>query len=429
MITLFLADTTVVDPAPIFLLPFAGLLLAIALLPVFLQHHWERHYHRISVGLGAIVVCYYVFGLRAGLEMLRVAGEYLSFIVVIGSFYVISGGIHIRARSQASPWGNSLFLLAGALLGNVIGTTGASMLLIRPWIRMNKYRFTGHHLPFFIFMVSNIGGGLIPLGPPLFMGYLKGVPFWWTLQHCWPGWCVTSVCVLAAFYFLDRRNYLRAPRDIREGETLPAEWRFEGLRNVPFMAAVLFAIVTLSSPVRELVMIAAAIASYFTTAKPVHEANEFTFGPIKEIAWLFAGIFATMTPALDYLVLHADALNLHSDMQFYWLSGSLSGVLDNAPTYLTFLAAAFGREHLTLGNADHMREFTAHHGHYLIAISLGSSCFGALTYIGNGPNLIVKSIAGHARVHTPSFFRYVAAYAVPILVPIFALVAWLFFRG
>ena len=155
-------------------------------------------------------------------------------------------------------------------------------------------------------------------------------------------------------------------------------------------------------------MAAAAIASYFTTARSLHEANAFTFGPIKEIAWIFAGIFATMTPALDYMVLHAGGFGLHSDMQFYWLSGSLSGVLDNAPTYLTFLAAAFGLEHLTLGNAAHMREFIEHHGHYLIAISLGSTCFGAMTYIGNGPNFMVKAIAEHAKVHTPSFLGYVA---------------------
>jgi Na+/H+ antiporter NhaD/arsenite permease-like protein len=363
------------------------------------------------------------------MEMLHVAGDYLSFMAVIGSLFVISGGIHIRVKSQAKPWANSLFLLVGTLLGSAVGTTSASMLLIRPWIRMNKYRFTAHHLAFFIFMVSNIGGGLIPLGPPLLMGYLKGVPLLWTLQHCWQGWCVTSACILGAFYCIDRINFLKAPRAIREMEAAAVKWRFDGMRNILFMAIVLFAVVALPPGIRELVMVAAAVASYFTTARQVHDANDFTLSPIKEVAWLFAGIFATMTPALDYMVLHAGRLGLHSDMQFYWLSGSLSGVLDNAPTYLTFLAAAFGLEHLTLDNPEHMREFIALHGHYLIAISLGSTCFGAMTYIGNGPNLMVKAIAEHSKVQTPSFFGYVVKYSLPILVPIFCVVAWLFFRG
>ena len=426
---LSIANTMVVDPTPLSILPFAVLLLAIALLPVFLKHHWERHYHKISSGLGAITVCYYLFRLKAGSEMLHVAGDYLSFMAITGSLFVISGGIHIRVRSEAKPWVNTLFLLAGVLLGNVIGTTGASMLLIRPWIRMNKYRFTGHHVAFFIFLVSNIGGGLIPLGMPLFMGCMKGVPFWWALENCWRGWCVTTACVLGVFYCLDRVNYLKAHRAIREMETASMEWRAHGLHNLLFIGLVLLAIVALPSGIREGVMAAAAAASYFTTPKPVHDANEFNFGPIKEIAWLFAGIFATMTPALDYMVLHAGKLGLHSDMQFYWLSGFLSGVLDNAPTYLTFLAAAFGLEHLRLDNAQDMTAFLALHGHYLAAISLGSACFGALTYIGNGPNLLVKSIAEHSNVRTPGFLRYVIGYSLPVLVPIFALVAWLFFEG
>jgi len=425
---LLLANTTV-DPDPVFILPFVALLLAIALLPVFLKHHWERHYHKISAGLGAIAVCYYIFGLKAGDEMLHVAGDYISFMAVIGSLFVISGGIHIRVRSEAKPWVNTLFLLAGALLGNVIGTTGASMLLIRPWIRMNKYRFTGHHLAFFIFMVSNIGGGLIPLGPPLFMGYLKGVPFWWALHNCWQGWSVTAACVLSVFYCVDRVNFLKAPRAIREMETDSVKWRVDGLHNALFMAIVLVAVVAFAPGIRELAMVAAAMASYFTTPRPVHASNEFSLGPIKEVAWIFAGIFATMTPALDYMVLHADGLGLRSDAQFFWLSGTLSGVLDNAPTYLTFLAAAFGLEHLNPDNAEQMRTFLAHHGHYLIAISLGSTCFGAMTYIGNGPNLMVKAIAEHSNVHTPSFFGYVVRFSVPVLVPVFCLVTWLFFRG
>ena len=418
----------VVDPNPLSIIPFAGLLLAIALFPVFLKNHWERHYHLIASGLGIITISYYIFGLNAGSEMLDVTGEYLSFMAVIGSLFIISGGIHIQVSKEAKPWVNTLFLLLGALLGNVIGTTGASILLIRPWIRMNKYRFTGHHLAFFIFMISNIGGGLIPLGPPLFMGYLKGVPFWWGLQHCWQEWSVTSVCVLSLFYCVDRINYLKAPPAIREKETASLKWQVEGLLNVLFMALVLIAVVKLPPGIRELVMVGAAIGSFFTTPKRLHDANEFTLGPIKETAWIFAGIFATMTPALDYMVMHAGGMGLHSDLQFYWMSGTLSAVLDNAPTYLTFLATAFGLKQLSLNNPADMREFIAHHGHYLAAISLGSTCFGALTYIGNGPNLMVKAIAEHSKVHTPSFFSYLIRYSLPILVPIFFLIGWLFFK-
>lgn len=425
----FAAITPAVDPNPLAILPFAALLLGIALLPVFFKRHWEHYYHLISTGLGAITVLYYLFWLGAGREMMRVADDYLSFMVIIGSFFVISGGILVRVRSGARPVVNVVFLLGGALLGNVIGTTGASMLLIRPWIRMNKYRFTGHHLAFFIFLVSNIGGGLVPLGPPLVMGYMKGVPFWWALQNCWPQWAVTTACILGVFYFVDRINFLRAPRAVREtGTAAPVSLRAGGVHNLLFIALALAAIAAAPPVWREFLMVAAAAGSWFTTPRPVHEANEFSFGPLKEIAWLFAGIFATMTPALDYMVIHAGSLPLHTDGQFFWLSGLLSGVLDNAPTYLTFLATAFGLEHLALDRPEDMAYFLAHHGHYLVAISLGSSCFGALTYIGNGPNLIVKSIADHSKIRTPGFLTFAIRYSLPALIPIFALVSWLFFK-
>jgi hypothetical protein len=195
-------------------------LLAIALLPVFLKHHWERHYHSNLDRPRCNRCFYYVFGLKAGMEMLHVAGDYLSFMAVIGSLFVISGGIHIRVKSRGETMGQQpLSSRRDAAWASAVGTTSASMLLIRPWIRMNKYRFTGHHLAFFIFMVSNIGGGLIPLGPPLFMGYLKGVPLLVDAPTLLAGWCVTSACVLGAFYCIDRINFLKAPRAIREMET------------------------------------------------------------------------------------------------------------------------------------------------------------------------------------------------------------------
>jgi Na+/H+ antiporter NhaD/arsenite permease-like protein len=408
--------------------PFVALLLCISLLPFFLKTFWERHYPKVAVGLGAISVIYYLAVLQAPARVAGVAVDYVSFMVVIGSLFVVSGGIHLRVKGEAKPWVNCVYLLIGAVLANVIGTTGASMLMIRPWIRMNKYRFTGLHIAFFIFFVSNVGGALTPVGPPLFLGYLKGVPFWWGMQRCWLPWLVTVGALLVIFYFLDRLNFLRAPRKVREAETAHEEWRADGLHNIVFMVVILVCEIVLPTGWRELALVVAAAASYFTTKKPVHEANHFTFGPIKEVGWLFIGIFATMVPVLDYMQLHAGALGIRSDAQFYWLSGLLSGVLDNAPTYLTFLAAAFGLEHLNLDSAEHMRTFIAHHDHYLVALSLGSTCFGALTYIGNGPNFMVKAIADHAKLHTPSFFGYVIKYSLPFLVPVFVLVTYLFFR-
>ncbi len=417
------------DPHRVMVLPFAAMLLSIALMPMFLKHHWERYYHFISVGLGAISVSYYIFGLGAGERMVHVADEYFSFIVFIGSLFVVSGGIHVRVRGEAKPVVNCVYLFIGAILANVVGTTGASMLLIRPWIRMNKYRYSGFHTAFFIFIVSNVGGCLTPVGdPPLFLGYLIGVPFWWVALKCWPAWCIAVFTLIGIFYVADRSNFLRAPKEIREAQTADETFRIDGLKNLGFLLLILSA-VFLKEPhgLRELIMAACALGSYFTTGKPIHEANHFSLGPIKEVAWLFAGIFATMVPVLDFLQLHAGSLGIRTPMQFYWLSGSLSGVLDNAPTYLTFLAAAFGLHGLQIGNSADMATFLTVHDRYLIAVSLGSVFFGAMTYIGNGPNFMVKAVADHARVHTPGFFGYIVKFSLPVLVPVFLVVAILYF--
>jgi Na+/H+ antiporter NhaD/arsenite permease-like protein len=416
-----------IDPHPAMIAPFALLLLCIATMPFIHKHWWEHHYNKVAVGLGLITTGYYVFGLHHAERMLHVGQEYLSFIAIIGSLFVVSGGIHIRVKGEATPRINVLYLLIGALLANLIGTTGASMLMIRPWIRMNKYRITSFHIVFFIFVVSNAGGALTPVGdPPLFLGYLKGVPFWWVVEHCWQAWMITISLLLGVFYILDSRNFLRAPKAVRDLETGHETWKFDGLHNLFFLGVILGS-VFLDAPLREILMVSAAVASYLSTKKPVHEANDFSFGPIKEVAWLFIGIFATMVPALDYLEGHAASLGVTQTMQFYWFSGLLSGVLDNAPTYLTFLAAAFGLHGLSLDNPAHMQIFLAQHDHYLVAVSLGSVFFGALTYIGNGPNFMVKSIADQAKVHTPHFFSYVWRYSLPVLIPIYGIVSLLFF--
>lgn len=427
---MFFAESVIPDPNPLFIIPFAALLLCIATMPLLLPKFWEHNFKKISCGLGAVSVLYYIIGLHNGGRMLGVAWEYISFIVFIGSLFVVAGGIYVRTKGEATPFHNVLFLAGGAVLANLVGTTGASMLLIRPWIRLNKYRFTSFHTVFFIFVVSNVGGCLTPIGdPPLFLGYLKGVPFWWVTAKCLPAWALAVTLIVGIFYFIDRVNFLQAPKKIREAETAHESLKFDGMHNLAWLALILAA-VFLKKPagLREVLMVIAAVGSYKTTLKPVHEANHFSFGPIKEVAWLFCGIFATMVPALDYLESHAGNLGISTPIHFYWCSGALSGVLDNAPTYLTFLTAAFGLKGFNIDNSAQVAQFLSSHTLYVIAVSLGSVFFGAMTYIGNGPNLMVKSIADHAKVHTPHFFVYIFRFSVPILLPVLALVGWIFFK-
>jgi Na+/H+ antiporter NhaD/arsenite permease-like protein len=419
----------VAEPHPVMILPFAVMLLAIALMPFINLHWWERHFPKVAVSLGAVTTIYYVAFLGNAGRMLHVAHEYVSFIALIGSLFIVAGGIHIDVKGEARPWINCLFLFVGAVLANVIGTTGASMLLIRPWMRMNKYRITAFHIVFFIFIVSNVGGCLTPIGdPPVFLGYIKGVPFWWVLEKCWVAWAIALAGLIAVFYAFDGRSFLRAPREVREVETQREIWRVEGWRNVGFLALILAAVfVKRPAGLSETLMLTAAVGSWFATPRRIHEANAFNFHPIREVAWLFVGIFATMVPALDYLEIHSAHLGLNSEMKFFWLTGLLSGALDNAPTYLTFLAAAMGLHDLSLNNPDHVRQLVATHDHELIAISLGAVFFGAMTYIGNGPNFMVKSIAEQAGVKGPGFFAYLLKYALPILIPLMVLISLLFF--
>jgi Na+/H+ antiporter NhaD/arsenite permease-like protein len=322
---------------------------------------------------------------------------------------------------------NTSLLAAGAVISNLLGTTGASMLLIRPFIRINKLRIREFHVVFFIFVVSNIGGALTPIGdPPLFLGYLNFVPFHWTLAHVWHIWLLALVLVLGVFFVFDTIAYRRWVEE-RRSEPKPSRIYLQGTQNFFFLLIILVAVFA-DTPVRELIMIAAAGAAHRFARKEALRANEFNFTPIREVAILFAGIFATMVPALDWLELNADRLGIRTPGQFFWASGILSSFLDNAPTYLNFLSAALGLHHLVLGNAEHMRSFISDHGKFLQAISVASVFFGANSYIGIGPNFMVKSIAEQAGVRCPSFFGYMAKYSVPVLIPIFALVWLLFFR-
>jgi Na+/H+ antiporter NhaD/arsenite permease-like protein len=457
--------------------PFVVLLAAIALAPLFFSQWWGKHFAKVSFGLAMITLIYYVFGLRAHERALQTGIEYVSFICLIGSLFIISGGIHITVKGESIPSINVLFLLIGAVISNLLGTTGASMLLIRPWLRMNKYRLTGHHIVFFIFIVSNVGGSLTPVGdPPLFLGYIKGVPFWWMATHCWTIWLAGVGILLAMFYIVDSANFRRAPKAVREKETAYEQWRFEGLPNLFFLALVLVAALIDRPPfLRELLMIAAALGSWFTTRKEVHQSNDFSFGPIKEVAVLFAGIFATMLPALDWLESASAHVGHLSPTALFWGSGTLSSVLDNAPTYLAFLsadhgaflppdtaasiaawinahAAEFGtgapaftpqalealRMHFPAALANHqvtseqvqmaLALNDSSQINCLKAISIGSVFFGANTYIGNGPNFLVKAIADHQKAHTPGFMSYIFRYTLPYMLPMLLIIWWLFFR-
>lgn len=416
---------------PLLMVPFILQLAAIALMPFLAHHWWERHYPKVSVVLGSTTVFYYLLVLHAGNRLLEALHEYASFIILLASLFIAAGGIHISVKGEATPRRNLLFLVIGAILANLIGTTGASMLLIRPWIRMNRYRITGFHTVFFIFLISNVGGALTPIGdPPLFLGFLKGVPFWWTLEHLWRPWLLVVGLLGVIFYLIDRKNFLRAPRPVRDKETSKEKWGIKGLVNLLPLGAILLG-VFLPSPWREIVMTGAAVLSWCITPRQIHEMNDFSLAPIREVAWLFLGIFATMIPALDYLEHHATALASSFGMgalHFYYFTGILSSVLDNAPTYLAFLSVELGLQGGTLGNPHDVLRVATQDPAHLIAISLGAVFFGAMTYIGNGPNFMVKSIVSESGAMTPGFFGYILRYALPILLPVLALAGWLFLR-
>jgi Na+/H+ antiporter NhaD/arsenite permease-like protein len=294
---------------------------------------------------------------------------------------------------------------------------------------MNKIRISAYHVVFFIFIVSNIGGALTPIGdPPLFLGYLRGVPFFWLIDHVVEEWLFTLGAVLAVFYAIDRRCYRLMPGKIRAGvESHGETWRFDGGGNVLFLFAIIGAMfVPEKFFLREAVMLGAAIASWFATPKFVHEENHFSFGPIKEVAWLFLGIFVTMMPAIDYLAQHGREFGFTRPLHYYFASGILSSVLDNAPTYVNFLQLAQASAAAPGAGPVSVAAVLASHPLFVIGISLGSVFFGAMTYIGNGPNFMVKAIAHDARVHCPTFFGYIFKFSLPVLLPILALSGWLF---
>jgi Na+/H+ antiporter NhaD/arsenite permease-like protein len=397
------------------------MLLAIAILPVLTPAFWESNARKLAVGaaLGLPVVVLYARHDRAALW--HTGGDYLSFMALLASLFVISGGVLVTGDIQARPAINTAFLAVGAVLASVVGTTGASVLLIRPLLATNQERrHVAHTVVFFIFVVANIGGCLTPLGdPPLFLGYLLGVPFTWTLRLA-PHWLLANALVLAIYYVWDRRAHAREDAAaIALDETAVRPIRVTGKRNVVFLLAVVASVAWLHAPYREAAMLAVSALSLALTSRAVREANRFTFHAISEVAALFAGIFLTMIPALGVLHARGRDLGLVEPWQFFWSAGLLSSFLDNAPTYLTFLAIA-----QSLGLPP---EVVGVSHRVLAAISTGAVFMGANTYIGNGPNFMVRAIAEERGIKMPSFGRYMF-YSGAVLIPVFLVITLVFFR-
>lgn len=400
-------------------LPFAGLLLSIALFPLIRPHFWAKHYGKVAAVFGAPVAAYFFY--RDYHAVLHTAAEYTSFIILLGALFIISGGILLRGTIRGSPISNCIIILIGSVIANVLGTTGASMVLIRPLIRANRWRQSFSHVViFFIFIVANIGGSLTPIGdPPLFLGFLRGVPFFWTLKNLVHVWAFEVALVVSIFFVLDSIRYkkdLEMHGDELAKEKVPL--KIEGMYNFLLLGAVLGA-VFVKPPFREVIMVIAALISIKVTPKALRDENEFTYHPIEEVAKLFAGIFAAMIPALLILKARGGELGVTEPWHFFWATGSLSSFLDNAPTYLTFLSLAQG-----IGAAPEVVGIPAR---ILMGISLGAVFMGANTYIGNAPNFMVKSIAEENAVKMPSFFGYFI-YSVVVLVPTFLIVTYLFLR-
>lgn len=431
-------------------IPFAALLLMIATGPLFYEHFWHKNYPKIAIGLALLVVFYYLFILENVHAPVHAMAEYVQFIALLASLYIASGGILIEIDKKATPFANVSLLIIGALVSNLIGTTGASMLLIRPFIRLNKGNIQAYHIIFFIFMVSNIGGSLTPIGdPPLFLGFLKGIPFFWTLEHNWPAWIFTLILLAVVFYFIDKKLGRANDDSELEETTYTNKLSLVGIKNFGWLFIIICSVFLdpnviegvpaivydgqKFSYIREIIMLSVAFLSYRFADQRAIKGNEFNFEPIREVAFIFVGIFGTMMPALELVGAFAKspegaAMITHNTL--YWGTGVLSGFLDNAPTYLNFLAAAMASKGASISNIEEVRQFAADGYHdsafELMAISIASVFFGAMTYIGNGPNFMVKSIAEQNGIKMPSFFGYIIRFSLPILLPILFLV-WLVF--
>ncbi len=438
------------SPAVWSVVPFVVLLLLIATGPVFFEHFWHHNYKILAPSLGLVTLIYYVLVLHNTVEPAHALSEYVSFIALLGPLYVASGGILIQIDREGTPMVNVILLIFGSVIANIIGTTGASMLLIRPFIRLNRDRLKAYHIVFFIFMVSNVGGALTPIGdPPLFLGFLRGVPFEWTFIHVFPEWMFGIILLAIVFYFFDKSNRqdLDTVESVYSGKVV-----LKGTKNFLWLAIIVGAVFldpnvidwvpaieshgTKYSFLREIIQLSAGFGSYYFADKQALRGNEFTFEPIYEVVFLFAGIFFAMMPALQLIGEFAESpegSTFFTLDAIYWITGSLSGVLDNAPTYVNFLSASMAKFGLSVSNIEEVRMFAAGTQElitvdYLRAISVAAVFFGAMTYIGNGPNFMVKAIAEERGVQMPSFFGYVIKYSIVILLPILFLTWLVFFK-
>ena len=428
------------------MIPFGIMLLMIAIGPLVAEKWWESNINKLIVSLFLGVptaVCLIMGGMTHDLEH-QVLFDYVPFIVLLLALFVITGGIHLSGDIKAKPWVNTLFLGIGYILASLMGTTGAAMLLIRPVITTNQQRkHTVHTILFFIALVANCGGLLTPLGdPPLFMLFLRGAPFTWFLSML-PEWAFTGALLLIIYYFVDRYYYAKEDWTNLANDSLEYEkLRLTGSINFVYLIGVILSVAFINEGtipqmgeedaplwlkfLRELVLLSLTGLSLYTTKKEVrYTQNKFTWAPIIEVAVLFLGIFTTMTPALAYLKAHAAELGLNTPWQFYYSTGMLSSFLDNTPTAVAFHSVATG---LT---AEQMTAFAcpivAGIPEILLkAISLGAVMFGAMTYIGNGPNFMVKAIAEESGIKMPSFFGYMLKFSLVVLLPIYIIVQLIF---
>ncbi|MSQ91203.1 MAG: sodium:proton antiporter [Phycisphaerales bacterium] len=429
-------------------LPFVALLLCIAVLPLipFTSHWWHHNKNKAIVAGGCgLLTLLFVYMTEGGAHAGHVVAhtildEYIPFMALLGSLYVVAGGIVLRGDLAATPRTNTLILGVGAVLASVLGTTGASMLLIRLLLDTNRDRTrVAHTVVFFIFLVANVGGTLLPIGdPPLFLGYLRGVPFFWTLQ-LWQPWLFTVGLLLAIYYAIDSWMMRHEPaRAVALESTVRHPLHIGGRVNFVWLAGILAAVIllvpgqpligtTLVTPdyAREVAMILMVLLSLWATPSALRKINAFSWSPIVEVAVLFIGIFLAMQVPLEVLAHRGADLGITTPTQFFWIAGILSSVLDNAPTYLVFLTTATALPVDPQTTMIALTEGVAVSERVLVAISLGAVFMGANTYIGNGPNFMVKAIAEGRGVKMPGFFGYMG-WAAVVLIPVFVLVNLLF---
>jgi Na+/H+ antiporter NhaD/arsenite permease-like protein len=418
-------------------LPFILMLLSIAMFPLFWNHFWEKNKNKLIVALvlsTPIIIYLFVAGLSERLFE-TVIFDYIPFIILLGSLFTITGGIYLSGDIEAKPSVNTLFLLIGAVLASIMGTTGAAMLLIRPVIQTNKERkYKVHTILFFIGIIANCGGLLTPLGdPPLFMMYLRGAPFLW-FAHLVPEWLITNLLLLIIYYIVDSYYHKKEPAKALElDKSVIRPIKIEGKLNFLWLVGVVLSVAFINEQyisfihlnqyykfLREAVIVGMAILSLLFTTRLLRESNNFTWEPIKEVAYLFIGIFITMVPCLLYLETHAKTLGVTSPSQFYFFAGLLSSFLDNTPTAVTFHSLALGlgtnATNIVAGIPEEL----------LRAISIGSVFFGSMTYIGNGPNFMVKAVAEENNIKMPSFFAYIYKFSLIVLLPVFIIIELLF---